>query len=363
MKRSISLLVAAAFASMISTGTLAIEPEECFLSPWVWGLASDGKSVWLADTDTMYEIDPTDGAILKDFPIADYFLSDLAYSDGSLWLQASSTLYTTLYKINPATGAVVGQLRLKPPYDFGYVYGLAAGDNALWAYASDGKIVKIDPRTGASLGAFAAPATTSYFFSGLAWDNGYLWLSDSSNGFFKLDPSSGEVLRYEPYADTGLGLTFAKNALWNGSSGSKLCRFVVEQDPAVWDMAYNGLFDNPETLELFRAYRDQHLLRDGKGRLFTQWLYSSSDEALDVLLENPELMAEAKSLIEINKGAVKEALNGKTGTIRNTEEIIAFIDAYAQEAPPRLKALSHLIKAHIALQRKMAQTFLGFVLR
>jgi hypothetical protein len=77
-----------------------------------------------------------------------------------------------------------------------------------------------------------------------------------------------------------------------------------------WKTAYNTLFDSPSDLDLLRQYRNEFLIKTAKGKLYTRLLYNRSEKALQVLLQNPELMMEAKHLIEANKDAVSEVLNG-----------------------------------------------------
>ena len=97
--------------------------------------------------------------------------------------------------------------------------------------------------------------------------------------------------------------------------------------------------------------------------MYKTLLYMSSEEALEVLLDNPELMLEAKDLIEANKDAVSEVLNGNEGVIYNTDEIISFLDAYAKESPPDLKILANMVKSDMLRKQSNGKLFLGFELR
>lgn len=77
-----------------------------------------------------------------------------------------------------------------------------------------------------------------------------------------------------------------------------------------WETAYETLFDQQYVLPLLRRYRDAVLATVPKGKLYTDLLYNSSQEALDVLLTNPALMWEAKALIKANKDEVSQVLKG-----------------------------------------------------
>jgi PKD repeat protein len=130
-----------------------------------------------------------------------------------------------------------------------------------------------------------------------------------------------------------------------------------------WEGAYDTLFRHPSDLTLLRQYRDEFLSKTAKGKLYTRLLYNRSEKALQVLLQNPELLMEAKHLIEANKGAVSEVIGGEEGVIYNTDEIISFLDAYASEASPALKALANMIRWKMVTSEKQGEPFLGFRLK
>lgn len=130
-----------------------------------------------------------------------------------------------------------------------------------------------------------------------------------------------------------------------------------------WQTAYNTLFDSPSDLELLRQYRDEILSKTTKGKRYKTLLYLSSEEALEVLLDNPELILEAKDLIEANKDAVSEVLNGNEDVIYNTDGIICFLDAYAKKSPPVLKILANMVKRDMLRKQRQGKLFLGFELR
>lgn len=142
---------------------------------------------------------------------------------------------------------------------------------------------------------------------------------------------------------------------------------AVEMDTDVecggWARAHTALFATPSDLGLFRRYRDEFLAKTGKGKLYTTSLYKRSEEALQVLLSNPELMSQASYLIEANRDAVSEVLNGHEGVIYDTDEIVAFLNAYAKKSPMALKVLAYVVKWDMLIKRRWGETFLGFELR
>ena len=136
----------------------------------------------------------------------------------------------------------------------------------------------------------------------------------------------------------------------------------IEYGAPGWEIAYSSLFDSPSDLEPLRQYRDEFLNKTPKGRLYTSLLYKRSEKALQVLLQNPELMMEANYLIDTNKDAVIQALNGNEGVIYNTDEIVSFLKAYARKSPPGLKLLANTIKWKMLIKQMQGEPFLGFTL-
>jgi Zn-dependent metalloprotease len=131
----------------------------------------------------------------------------------------------------------------------------------------------------------------------------------------------------------------------------------------IWETAYTTLFATPSDLGLIRRYRDEFLTKTRKGRLYTTSLYKRSEVALEVLVANPELMLQAKDLIKANRDAVSEVLNGNEGVIYNTDEIVSFLNAYAEKSPMALKILAYVVKWEMLIKRRRGETFLGFGLR
>jgi hypothetical protein len=127
-----------------------------------------------------------------------------------------------------------------------------------------------------------------------------------------------------------------------------------------WERAYETLFLDSYGLTLLREYRDSFLTKTLEGRLYTTLLYQNSKKALDVLLDNPELMQEAKNLIQVNRGAVEAVLDGNEGTIYNSDEIASFLSTFARKAPADLSLLAIAVKKEMIQKQKQGKKFLGF---
>jgi hypothetical protein len=130
-----------------------------------------------------------------------------------------------------------------------------------------------------------------------------------------------------------------------------------------WGKAYAAMLDSASDLDMLREYRDEILSRKARGRLYKRLLYNNSEDALEVLLNNPELISKARELIEANRDAVFDVLNGKKGVIHNTDEIIAFLKAFGKKSPRRLKALTKLVKKGMLRKKRKGRLFLGFKLK
>jgi hypothetical protein len=132
---------------------------------------------------------------------------------------------------------------------------------------------------------------------------------------------------------------------------------------STWGRAYEFLFDDSSDLDLLREYRDEVLTQTAKGRRYKEKLYRYSEKALAVLNENPALMVQAKALIDANKEAVWDVINGDEGYIYNTQEIATFLDAYAKKAPPGLELLAKMVKRHMLNNKRKGKLFFGFRLK
>jgi hypothetical protein len=132
------------------------------------------------------------------------------------------------------------------------------------------------------------------------------------------------------------------------------------QPPNYWPQTESAMVSSDSDLALLRQYRDEYLQRSTKGKLYNELLYENSEEALQVLQDNPELVLRAKELIEANIDAVCEVLNGNMGTVRRADEIAAFLEDFAERSPATLKVLTRVVKQDMQSKFKRKRAFLGF---
>ncbi|MDY6861556.1 MAG: aryl-sulfate sulfotransferase [Thermodesulfobacteriota bacterium] len=135
---------------------------------------------------------------------------------------------------------------------------------------------------------------------------------------------------------------------------------IYQGDAVVWESAYRTLFSSMADLELLRLYRDVILNKTAKGKLYTTLLYKNSKEALEVLFNNPELMLQAKHIIDLSMDGVSDILIGNECVVHNTDEIVSFMDLFAGKSPPALKNLANMIKEEMVTRRKQGKLFMGF---
>jgi hypothetical protein len=74
-------------------------------------------------------------------------------------------------------------------------------------------------------------------------------------------------------------------------------------------------------------------------------------------------MYQAKVLIEPNGDAVLDVLDGYKGIIYNTDEIVAFLYAYAKKSPPILKILAYIVRWDMLRKQRRGDLFFGFRLK
>jgi hypothetical protein len=133
--------------------------------------------------------------------------------------------------------------------------------------------------------------------------------------------------------------------------------------PDPWDAAYRVMLEDSSTLGLLRSYRDQVLMRSERGRHYTELVYSHSEEALNVLLDNPRLMILAGELIELHRDALAAALEGEPAEVRDAGAVVDFLKNFAEEAPPVLGVLTIGIAKEVSHRQRAGGEMFGFTLR
>ncbi len=128
-----------------------------------------------------------------------------------------------------------------------------------------------------------------------------------------------------------------------------------------WTYGYQQLFEDPTDVEFLRRFRDEFLVGNKKGKLYTDLLYENSEQALQVLLDNPDLILRAKELIEANQEGILEVLNGREAVVNNPGGIITFLDRFAAKSPATLKVLARMVKKDMLRKFRQGKPFIGFI--
>ncbi len=127
-----------------------------------------------------------------------------------------------------------------------------------------------------------------------------------------------------------------------------------------WEVGHSQLFDTSSEIDLFRQYRDEFLAGNKRGKLYTDLLYENSEQAIQVLMDNPELMERAKVLLQANQAGIFEVLNGNQAIVNNPDEIIAFLGDFGRKSPPTLKVLAKMVKREMLQKFRQGRPFIGF---
>jgi glutamine cyclotransferase len=151
----------------------------------IHGVTFDGAHVWFARGESMVELDPKSGALVRELTVA----ADAGTTfDGEyLWQLADDRIQ----KVDPRSGQVVATI---PAPSQGRDSGLTWAEGTLWVgeYRAR-KIHQIDAATGAIL----RTIESDRFVTGVSWVNGELWhatLEAEESELRRVDTKTGEVL-------------------------------------------------------------------------------------------------------------------------------------------------------------------------
>ena len=143
-------------------------------------LAWDGNYLWCADdsTDSLYKLDPADGTVILSFPTPGPEPRGLTWDGNYLWCSDNDSV--RIFKLDPSDGSAI--FSIPAPFEaIPDIHGLAWDGQYLWSGYFAGystSIVKVDPEDGSILGGgfiYGVPM-------GLASDGTYLWYTADRDG-------------------------------------------------------------------------------------------------------------------------------------------------------------------------------------
>ncbi len=205
-----------------ATGDVVRSFPSSFPSPD--GLMWDGAFLWATDCSftRIDKVDPVTGNVVGSIDVPGVGSDELAWDGKTMWISDHSATEMPgmgappprIYRVNPVTQEVMSYF--DAPGQSQYPMGVAWDGEAIWNVDTwDKRIYRLDPSSGAVLRDLPAPANGS---CGMTWDGACLWLSDASTDglVYHIDPATGEVLRSFP-GPGGPGHQ-ATGVAWDGKS-------------------------------------------------------------------------------------------------------------------------------------------------
>ena len=182
----------------------------------IHGVTFDGEHVWFARGESIVELDPKTGAVVRELAVsAD---AGTAFDGKHLWQLAGDRIQ----KIDPRSGEVLATIPAPSQGDS----GLTWAEGTLWVgeYRAR-KIRQIDPKTGAIL----RTIESDRFVTGVSWVNGQLWhgtWEGEESDIRRINLESGDVIeQLEMPRGTGVSGLEGDGAgvfYCGGGSGGKL---------------------------------------------------------------------------------------------------------------------------------------------
>ena len=177
--------------------------------------AVDGKFVWVMTSPRsrgsglLYSVETATGRVVgapvRLFPMAQ---GQIIVAGGSLWVTNDNHgRFGRLFRIDPKSRKLVAAVRIpNDPHSVVYAGG------SLWVGESDaGKVVRVDPRTGAIEG---PPIVVGRALVALAADHGKVWVANTFSGrLAAIDASTARVISDRPLAGLG-GVAASRGRVW-----------------------------------------------------------------------------------------------------------------------------------------------------
>lgn len=300
-------------------------------------IGSDGTVYVGAEYPKLYAINPN-GTLKWEFTtqLGEYTNSSAAIgSDGTIYVGSNDN---HLYAINPDG---------TKKWDF-LTYGDVFSSPAVSAdgtvYVGSGVVDKLHAVRPDGTEKWSIKTGSNVWSSPVIGADGTVYVGSSDNKVYAINTSS-EGLADSPWP------MFRHDVRHTARQTSK----------PVWSTAiYSKLFKNTSDVAYLRKYRDNVLIKTAVGEQYTNQLYASSGEALQVLINNRDLLSRARKLIAKNKDAVIDVANGGHGVIADTDEVLAFLDDFADKSPPQLENLAQRVKREMLKKRDRGREFFGF---
>lgn len=256
------LIIASCCIPIVDATAVIGHAEKTFKTPaqHPTGLTFDGKFLWLADSRTcfIYQIDPSDGRVLRQLKAPGFDPRGLAWDGQRLWCVDAGEGW--IYGINVNTGIAEKLLESNSPDPI----GLTFDGEFLWLVDNkEKKLLKINRIDGMMHENIPAPSASS---KGLAWDGKYIWVSDNGDDMlYRVDSASGQVVTFLPSVGPyPYGLTWDGKTLWCADyQKAELYRldltdpdFILKKDPRAyrWEAIHEFRNYGPDPVAQLDSY-------------------------------------------------------------------------------------------------------------
>jgi photosystem II stability/assembly factor-like uncharacterized protein len=208
----------------VLTGVFAL-PKGAF------SVATGRGAAWVATGDGLLRVDPRTDRIVAPLSPPGAGLDEVAFGAGSLWVRSEGGIL----RVSPIGGRVLATVPIRAAV-------MVFGQGALWATAFAGgrfSLVRIDPGTDRAT-VTALPAGKVY---GLAAGQEAVWVSAAGGGcgscLLRVDPRSGRVVARISGADLFGSVAVGDRAVWV-SDGASIVRVEPRSDRIVATLALGG---------------------------------------------------------------------------------------------------------------------------
>jgi ABC-type transport system substrate-binding protein len=182
-----------------------------------------GHSAWLSipEESRLVRVDLATRRVTKIVKLPWMQTDRIAAGGGLVWVREARQLGTDDLGIDAATGRIVRRFTIG-----GSSIGVAYGAGSLWLIGG-GDVVRVDPRTGKTLGHFSANADL------LAYGDGAVWVASTAGDVWKIDPVSNTIVVHAKLHSYVGDLAVGNRSVWVSILGEDKVYELGESDLAV----------------------------------------------------------------------------------------------------------------------------------
>ncbi len=167
-----------------------------------WDAAASEYGLWVPAGSGQEAIAHIDPASLSEVQRVELGagISKIAFFEGYYWLGLHGDETKRVLKVNPQTYQVVAELAVETGET---LYGMGAGEGAVWVAFYDGTILKIDPESGQEVQRAMIPTAPG----GIAAGYGSVWVTHAGDHIVsRLDPETMQIIASIPVGQYPFGI-------------------------------------------------------------------------------------------------------------------------------------------------------------